>query len=398
MMFSRILTGLRTKKMETHLILGVLLSICSLSFSQECDQLPHENIDFAGTDIKFVFSPDANHCQQLCTQHPACLFFTFVREDWTKDNRHFYCYLKTTPSGQPNVRTPLLGVTSGFSLKLCNPSPRRPTQQPCLPKVYQNVDFPGSDYRTLFTADYEECQRACTQDPACQFFTFVNVGYTSEKIRYKCFLKFSWAVPILPVVQRKTNVVSGFSRDSHPTQGSKPACRRKLFPSTEIQGNVLATVQAASPEHCQVLCSAHSICTFFTFVRNNFNCQLKENKIEMVLRAKEGVTSGLPARFCQADESWLQVTHENVDFQTSDIRYELMDDASTCQLTCNEDANCQFFTYAKATLSDVMYTRRRCYLKRAITMPAPPKVTKLANVVSGFQQRNCLNFDSHSVA
>lgn len=33
--------------------------------------------------------------------------------------------------------------------------------------------------------------------------------------------------------------------------------------------------------------------------------------------------------------------------------------------------------------------RRRCYLKRVITMPAPPKVTKLSHVVSGFSLRNC---------
>lgn len=37
--------------------------------------------------------------------------------------RHFYCYLKSTPSGRPNVQTPLLGVTSGYSLKHCNPDP-----------------------------------------------------------------------------------------------------------------------------------------------------------------------------------------------------------------------------------------------------------------------------------
>lgn len=143
-------------------------------------------MDFPGTDITFVYSPDVEHCQMLCTQHASCLFFTFIRADWTRDNRyktnsthrirnaleirisseewhfseakkseqrlipiyfladirrvldakthtqtsaplcrHFYCYLKTTPSGQPNVRTPLLGVTSGFSLKSCSSDLRR---------------------------------------------------------------------------------------------------------------------------------------------------------------------------------------------------------------------------------------------------------------------------------
>lgn len=39
--------------------------------------------------------------------------------------RHFYCYLKSTPSGEPSVQTPVQGVTSGFSLKSCSPGPRR---------------------------------------------------------------------------------------------------------------------------------------------------------------------------------------------------------------------------------------------------------------------------------
>lgn len=37
--------------------------------------------------------------------------------------RNFYCYLKSTPSGQPNIQTPLQGVTSGYSLKPCGPHP-----------------------------------------------------------------------------------------------------------------------------------------------------------------------------------------------------------------------------------------------------------------------------------
>lgn len=41
--------------------------------------------------------------------------------------RHFYCYLKSTPSGEPSAQTPVQGVTSGFSLKSCSPGPRRLT-------------------------------------------------------------------------------------------------------------------------------------------------------------------------------------------------------------------------------------------------------------------------------
>ncbi|XP_041812062.1 coagulation factor XI-like isoform X2 [Chelmon rostratus] len=299
--------------------------------------------------------------------------------------RHFYCYLKTTPTGQPNVQTPLLGVTSGFSLKSCSPN-----SQPCLSQVYPNVDFLGADYRTLFTADHEECQRVCTQDPACQFFTFVNGLFTPEKIRYKCHLKFSWTVPRTPIVEAKTGVASGFSHKIQMSQQLNTACQAvKLFSNTDIPGSDIQMLPAASAEHCQALCSAHPRCNYFSFVSNSFNCHLKSNPNEMVTKAKDGVTSGMPARFCQLDNSWVKLAHEDIDFRGSDIRFELMDDADTCQRTCTEDASCQFYTYAKENFFDPVY-RRRCYLKRVITMPAPPKVNRLANVVSGFTLKNCV--------
>ncbi|KAF1381413.1 hypothetical protein PFLUV_G00153680 [Perca fluviatilis] len=286
--------------MGTHLILVGLLSLCSLSFGQDCNQQLLENVDFPGNDVTSLFSPDVEHCQQLCTQHSSCDFFTFFRADWNKDDRNFFCLIKAAPNGQPTAQAPLQGVTSGFSLKPCSQD-----LEPCLSKVYQNVDFFGADYRALFTADSEECQRACTQDPACQFFTFIN----------------------------------------------------EAFKTVDIS--------------------------------NDFKCYMKNNNNNIVTKAKDGVTSGLPARFCQLDNAWVQVIYENVAFPTSVIRSEPMDDADTCQRTCTQDPYCQFYSYTNDNFNDPKFPRRHCFLKRTITMPAPPKVAKLANVVSGFQLRNC---------
>ena len=54
----------------------------------------------------------------------------------------------------------------------------------CLSSVYQDVDFYGADYRTLFTADYKECQRACTSDPGCQFFSWLNDDFARPQYKY----------------------------------------------------------------------------------------------------------------------------------------------------------------------------------------------------------------------
>ena len=67
-------------------------------------------------------------------------------------------------------------------------------EQPCQSQLYHNVDFPGADFKVLFTSSDEECQRVCTQDPHCRFFTFANSVFTPENIRYNwvtwCFIQF----------------------------------------------------------------------------------------------------------------------------------------------------------------------------------------------------------------
>ncbi|XP_026205962.1 plasma kallikrein-like [Anabas testudineus] len=370
--------------MGISLVLAGLLSLCCLSLCQDCNTELLENVDFPGADITNLSSPDANHCQLLCTQHPSCLFFTFIRADWTADDRNFFCYIKSTASGQPSERAPLQGVTSGFSLKPCSPNAR-----PCLSDVYQNVDFFGADYRALFTADYEECQRTCTQEPTCQFFTFVDGDSAAEKFRYKCHLKFSYTAPRIQTVQRTAGVISGFSQNIQISQFFEPACQGQLLINTNIPGNDIENLPAASPGHCLALCSVHPLCTFFSYVSNDFRCFLKNNLNELVIQTQQGVTSGIPARFCQLDNSWLKEAHEGVDFQGSDIRNEPMDNADTCQRTCTADPNCQFYTFTTNNFAFQDF-RLRCFLKRAITMPAPPKITKQQNVVSGFSLRSCL--------
>lgn len=63
------------------------------SISLDCRRELLENVDFQGTDIEFLYAPDTEHCQQLCTQHPSCRFFTFVRSDSSDEKR---CVTKNT--------------------------------------------------------------------------------------------------------------------------------------------------------------------------------------------------------------------------------------------------------------------------------------------------------------
>lgn len=188
--------------------------------------------------------------------------------------------------------------------------------------------------------------------------------------RFRCHLKYSWNIPRIPNIERKTGVTSGFSQNLFLNQDFKKGntetqsmfesrtlmwlayrifklfftgCQKTFFVNMDIPGNDLELVKAASVEHCQVMCSAHPQCTYFSFQRyrqhrpqchtfipfhinifwllwlilnvfiksafsfivfpvcfsTGFNCNLKNNQQSLVTVAKEGTTSGLPARFCQ---------------------------------------------------------------------------------------------------
>lgn len=42
---------------------------------------------------------------------------------------------------------------------------------------------------------------------------------------------------------------------------------------------------------------------------------------------------------------WIKVPYEGMDLRGSDIEFELMDDAESCQKACTNNVNCQFYTY-----------------------------------------------------
>ncbi|XP_028288865.1 coagulation factor XI-like [Parambassis ranga] len=359
------------------LILMCLLGFCGLTFGQGCNRDLLNNWDFPGNDITALQSPDARHCQYLCTQYPSCQFFTFVRPNSVVDGRFFHCFLKYSASGRPDNQVPKKGLTSGFSLKACNPDP-----EPCQPLVYQDTEFPYETYKSFFAANLEDCQRACTNDPYCQFFTFLDRSFGSENIRYMCYLKYRLSVPRPLYVRANSVRISGFSQKIRSSPEFDTACEGTLFPNIHLPGDDIEAHAAASTEQCLAFCSAHPRCTHFTYTSGDFRCYLKNNPVQMPNKISgTGVTSGVPVHYCQQNNSWIKEPRVGVEFQDLDIRSFLLTNAAECQRSCTEDSICQFYSYDT--------TQQLCYLKRIITLPSPSAVRKQPDAISGFSLRLC---------
>ncbi|XP_058853287.1 plasma kallikrein-like isoform X1 [Acipenser ruthenus] len=371
--------------MKTPLLLLCIASLwaASVQITEGCVRDLQMGTDFPGDDVANVFAPDAEYCQLICTQHHLCQFFTFLTKDWRSDNRVFYCYLKHTTSGKPSSTRSLAAVVSGYSLKSCEEA-----SSTCSPRVFMGVDFPGVDYKFLYTDSHSDCQTACTTDPDCQFFTYLTDTFDNPEYRQKCHLKYTKNVPSPPTINNLQNVVSGFSQRGCSAKASSTRCSSKILEGTEFPGNDIIHHPAPSAEFCRLLCTFDPRCTFFSFFSKKFECWLKHSDGGRVVKSSSAVFSGNSLRFCGTRNACTETVYENLDFPGYDRRYLLLDDPETCQEACTADPECQFYTYCRSSFFDPQH-QRRCYLKQEVKTPVPPNITILRSAVSGFHQRDC---------
>ncbi|XP_059504062.1 coagulation factor XI-like [Stegostoma tigrinum] len=356
------------------------------SFSQNIAECVHDllsDVDFPGNDIESVLAPDVHYCQKVCTENSRCQFFTFLTSGWNTDNQRFYCYLKRTTTGQPSVKSNLQNVVSGYSLRDCG------TQSSCFETVYDGLDFPGNDIHQSVVENEESCQRKCTEEPDCQFFTFIKEEFHNEPQRLICYRKKSErGTPARITILQ--NVVSGFSL--RRCEG----CVRELLSDVDFPGNDIESVLAPDVHYCQKVCTEDSRCQFFTFLTSGWNtdnqrfyCYLKRTTTGQpsVKSNLQNVVSGYSLRDCGTQSSCFETVYDGLDFPGNDIHQSVVENEESCQRKCTEEPDCQFFTFIKEEFHNEPQ-RLICYRKKS-ERGTPARITILQNVVSGFSLRRC---------
>lgn len=84
-------------------------------------------------------------------------------------------------------------------------------------KTYVGIDFPHSDIRKVITDGVESCQRTCTEDPSCQYFSIVSkysIQHNSMCINHVILRTLSSDVTVAPFSNFKGGVFSVFSIQS----------------------------------------------------------------------------------------------------------------------------------------------------------------------------------------
>ncbi|KAM6958896.1 plasma kallikrein-like [Aplochiton taeniatus] len=246
-----------------------LLYLCGLSLSQApvCVRQLQVNVDFPGSDVTHVFSPDVEHCQLVCTQHHSCLFFTFVGPAFT--DVRFKCHLKhswTTVPRAPLV-IPFKGVVSGFSQRVPVRTLNEASDSTCKTMIFPlRTHFTGGDFENMPAVSAEHCLFLCSAHPHCTHFSYTTTEWkTTDKSRLmRCYLKHNTReLRDVPT----DGVISGI-----PTRLCQPNndWKKKVYEGVDLRGSDMRFVLLDNPAACQKACTDDPQCQFYTYANETF--------------------------------------------------------------------------------------------------------------------------------
>uniref|UniRef100_A0A8C9DJY8 Plasma kallikrein n=1 Tax=Prolemur simus TaxID=1328070 RepID=A0A8C9DJY8_PROSS len=355
----------------------------------------YENTFFRGGDLTAVYTPSAQHCQMVCTFHPKCLLFSFLPASSTKEaGKRFGCFLKDSVTGTlPRVHR--ASAISGHSLKQCGHQ-----ISACHQDTYKGIDMRGANINVSKVNSVEECQKWCTNNIHCQFFTYATPAFSSAEYRNNCLLKQSpsGTPTSIKVVD---NVVSGFSLK--PCALSEIGCHMDIFQNVAFSDTDVARVLTPDAFVCRTICTYHPSCLFFTFYTNAWNVESQRNVCFLKTSRsgtpssptiQENTISGYSLLTCKRTlpEPCHSKIYSGVDFGGEDLSVTFVDGVNVCQETCTKMIRCQFFTYSLLP-EDCRGEKCKCSLRLSLD-GSPTSITYGTQRKSGYSLRLCEAGDS----
>ncbi|KAM5264652.1 plasma kallikrein [Ctenodactylus gundi] len=348
-----------------------------------------------------MYAPDAQHCRMICTFHPRCLLFSFLPESSTKDPvKRFGCFLKDSVTGTL-PRFHRTNAISGHSLKQCGHR-----VSACRRNVYEGMDMRGINFNLSKVESIEECQKLCTNNLHCQFFTYATQKFYKAEYRNNCLLKHSLSGTPTSI-KMLNNVVSGFSLK--PCALSEIGCHMDLFQHRAFLDVDVARVVAPDAFVCRTACTYHPGCLFFTFYTERWDTESQRQVNVCVLKtsksgkpsssiSQENTISGHSLSTCKKTlpEPCHFKIYSGVAFEGEELNATFAKDESACQETCTKTIRCQFFTYSLLP-EDCKGEKCKCFL-RLSSDGSPTRITYGTQGRSGYSLRLCKAGDSSACA
>ncbi|KAM4802507.1 plasma kallikrein [Urocitellus parryii] len=355
----------------------------------------YQNTFFRGGDVTSLYSPDIQHCRMICTFHPRCLLFSFLPSILTKDPaKKFGCFLKDSVTGTlPRVHRK--NAISGHSLKQCGH-----LISACHRDTYEGIDMRGANFYMTKVQSVKECQKLCTDDIRCQFFSYATPNFYLPGFRNMCLLKRSinGAPTRITVVK---GLVSGFSLK--PCALSEIGCQMNLFQQLAFTDVDIARVVTPDALVCRTICTYHANCFFFTFHTNKWHVESQRNVCSLKTSVSGEPTCTIPQENTISGHSLLSCKrtlpepchrkiYSGVDFRGEELNMTFVQGAIACQKMCTETVRCQFFTYSSLP-EDCEEEKCKCSM-RLSSDGSPTRITHGIQGSSGYSLRLCETGDS----
>ncbi|XP_055970165.1 plasma kallikrein isoform X2 [Sorex fumeus] len=349
--------------------------------SCECLIRFYKNAFFRGGDVAAIYAPNAQHCQMMCTFHPTCLLFSFLPADSTNNtDKRFGCFLKDSVTGTL-PRVSLKNAISGHSLKQCGHQ-----ISACHRDIYQGIDMRGINFNVSKVESVEECQKRCTNNILCQFYTYATRDFYNENYRNKCLLKYSpGGTP--SSIKKIDNLVSGFSLKSCAL--SEIGCRMDIFQHQAFSDVEVARVSTPDAFVCRTICTYHTNCLFFTFYTNKWSTESQRNVCS--LKTSRSGTPSTPTSQENTISGYSLLTCKKT-LPGEELNVTFVKGTDVCQETCTKTIRCQFFTYSLLP-EDCRGEKCKCSL-RLSPNGSPTRITSGSQIRSGYSLRLCKSGDS----
>ncbi|XP_029412254.1 plasma kallikrein isoform X2 [Nannospalax galili] len=346
-----------------------------------------------------MYTPDARYCQKMCTFHPRCLLFSFLPANSTHEpEKRFGCFLKDSITGTL-PRGHRTNAISGHSLKQCAHQ-----ISACHRDIYKGIDMRGSNFNISKVKSVEECQKLCTNNIHCQFFTFAMQTFHNVEYGNNCLLKHS---PSGTPTSIKTlnNLVSGFSLK--PCALSEIGCSMDIFQHLAFADLNVARIITPDAFVCRTICTYHPNCLFFTFYTNAWKVESQRNVCLLKtsqsgrpssFTPQENAISGHSLSTCRRTlpEPCHFKIYSGADFGGEELNRTFVHGVGACQETCTKTIRCQFFTYSLLP-NDCKGEKCRCSLRLSVD-GSPTRITYGIQGSSGYSLRLCEAGDSSTCA
>ncbi|ELK28482.1 Plasma kallikrein [Myotis davidii] len=270
----------------------------------------------------------------------------------------------------------------------------------CHRDIYEGIDMRGANFNVSKVESVEECQKRCTNNIHCKFFTYARQTFHNAEYRNSCLLKHSSTGTPTSIKVLK-NVASGFSLKSCAL--SEIGCHMNMFQHTAFSDVDVARVITPDAFVCRIICTYHPNCLFFTFYTNVWNvesqrnvCLLKTSKsgTPSSPTPQEDTVSGYSLLTCKRTlpEPCHSKIYAGVDFGGEELSVSLVKGAKGCQETCTKMVRCQFFTYSLLP-EDCQGDKCKCSLRLSLD-GSPTRITYGMRASSGYSLRLCRSGDS----